>query len=100
MHCGAIEGSPYIRAFVVGHTIYDKTEPVQTIGEASASKGRVDLVTYTQLVRTAHQRLFKLRDKVQKYGSEAQNPCSSRFSPSNHSSSRVRSYSSCMRYVM
>jgi hypothetical protein len=74
LHCGAIEGSPHIRAFVVGHTIHDKTEPTQTLGEGSAQKGRVDLVTYAQLVRTAHQRLFKLRDKVKKYGPEAESP--------------------------
>jgi hypothetical protein len=74
LHCGAIEGSPYIRAFVVGHTIHDKTEPQQTLGDQSVPKGQVNLVTYAQLVRTAHQRLFKLRDKVKKYGPEAENP--------------------------
>ena len=75
LHCGAIEGSPFIRAFVVGHTVHDKCEPIHTIGDSTAApKGRVDIVTYANLVRTAHQRLFKLRDKVRKYGPEADNP--------------------------
>jgi hypothetical protein len=32
------------------------------------------MVTFDQLVRTANQRLFKLKDKVQRYGPEAENP--------------------------
>ena len=59
---GLIDGSPRIRAFVIGHRINEKMQTVRTIGDPE--RGRVCVTTYNQLVRTAHKRLFRLRDQL------------------------------------
>ena len=59
---GLIDGSPRIRAFVIGHRANEKMQTVRTIGDPE--RGRVCVTTYNQLVRTAHKRLFKLRDQL------------------------------------
>jgi len=61
LHCGLLDGEPHIRAFVVGHKINDKLEPKRTIGDR---KGKVEAVTYGQLIRTANKRLFNLKEKI------------------------------------
>lgn len=59
---GLVDGVPRIRAFVIGHRISEKIQTVRTIGEPE--RGRVCVTTYGQLVRTAHKRMFKLRDQL------------------------------------
>jgi len=61
--CGLLDGPPFIRSFVVGHELDNRIEPVRTIGE-KPERGRIQATTYGQLVRTAEQRLFRLRDQL------------------------------------
>jgi len=62
LQCGHLEGVPFIRAFVVGHQLGDRTEPTKAVGEGP--KARIDATTYSQLTRTASKRLFKLRERL------------------------------------
>ena len=62
LNCGIIEASPFVNAFVVGHRLDDKTQPIKKIGEPEL--GRIEACTYSQLVRTASKRMFNLRDKL------------------------------------
>ena len=57
-----IDGPPFFKAFVVGHQKDARVEGVRKLGEPESA--RVQVVTYSQLVRTAHQRLFRLRDDL------------------------------------
>jgi len=59
---GLIDGVPCIRAFVIGHRVNEKMQTVRTVGESN--RGRVLATTYNQLVRTAHKRLFRLKDQL------------------------------------
>lgn len=69
--CGHVDGRPFINAFVVGHRLSDKMEPVNKIGDPDV--GRVEACTYPQLVRTAGRRLFNLRDHLRdRYEQEGQ----------------------------
>lgn len=61
--CGLLEGPPFIRAFVVGHERDLHVEPVRRVGE-NPERGRIQVTTYGQLVRTAEQRLFRLRERL------------------------------------
>lgn len=61
---GALDGTPVFRAFVVGHTIDSKTVREKENREEGVLRGRVVASTYGQLVRTANQRLFRLREKI------------------------------------
>lgn len=61
--CGLVDGTPFIKAYVVGHEIDARIEPVRGVGE-NPPKGRIEATTYGQLVRTAHQRFFRLKEKV------------------------------------
>jgi len=61
---GAIDGTPMVRAFVVGYEIASRTSREKEIKEEGVLRGRVVATTYGQLTRTAHQRLFKLKDKI------------------------------------
>ena len=63
LRSGLLDGTPYFRAFVVGHSISNKVEPKRSIGE-NPVLGRVQAVTYPQLVRSAQKRLFRLREKL------------------------------------
>lgn len=60
---GHLDGAPFIRAFVVGHTKSSKVEETRKIGE-SPVRARIDVTTYRQLVRTGEKRLFKLKEKL------------------------------------
>jgi len=53
---GAIEGQPYIRAFVVGHTCKQGLQPVLKVWRKPET-ARIQACSYGQLVRTAEQRL-------------------------------------------
>lgn len=64
LNCGHLSGRPYVHAFVVGHRRDSKTGTVRTLGEPSSAYGRVDAVTFTQLVSTAQQRLFRIQQHV------------------------------------
>ncbi len=64
-YSGAIEKSANISAFVVGHKIDQKTSTVKKIGDSEY--GVVHACTYNQLVRTASNRLFNLKNKLQKH---------------------------------
>lgn len=61
---GAIDGTPMFRAFVVGHHIAPKTSKEKEIKDEGVLRGRVVAATYGQLTRTAHKRLFRLREKI------------------------------------
>jgi hypothetical protein len=60
--CELLDGAPYITAFVVGHKVDSKLEAL-VVGK-NPEKGIVRPVTFTQLVRTAKQRLFKLQSHI------------------------------------
>lgn len=64
LQSGAMDGTPLIRAFVVGHEISSKTSKERNILEESVVRGKIAATTYGQLTRSANQRLFKLRDKI------------------------------------
>jgi hypothetical protein len=59
---GHLDGRPYVRAFVVGHRVSAKLDPVRRIGEPE--RARIEVATYGRLVRTAEKRLFGLRDRL------------------------------------
>lgn len=69
---GLIDGFPIIRAFVVGHRANDKVQLVRKIGENP--EHRVCVTTFNQLVRTANQRLFKLKDQLSSRYDELKTP--------------------------
>lgn len=62
LNCGFLDGPPFIHAFVVGDVV-DLVQSVRTVGENPA-RGRIEVCTYGQLVRTAEKRLFRLRDEL------------------------------------
>lgn len=64
LNCGYLDGTPYINAYVVGHKIDTRlgNSKVRKVGDPE--RGRVEIVTYGQLVRTAQQRLFKLKEQL------------------------------------
>ncbi|MBB1647962.1 ATP-binding protein [Delftia sp. UME58] len=61
---GALDGTPMFRAFVVGHAITAKTTREIELKEEGVLRGRVQAVTYGQLMRSAHQRLFRLKERI------------------------------------
>lgn len=61
---GALDGTPMFRAFVVGHEITPKTTREIELKEEGVLRGRVQAVTYGQLTRSAHQRLFRLKERI------------------------------------
>jgi hypothetical protein len=63
LHCGHLDGSPHVQAFVIGHKLNTRTTSVKIIGDPE--KGRVTAMTFGQLIRQAHTRLFRIRDSVQ-----------------------------------
>lgn len=63
LHCGLLDGPPYVQAFVVGRELNPRTTAVKAIGDPE--QGRVQAVTFGQLIRTANARLFRIRDSVQ-----------------------------------
>ena len=69
---GLIDGFPIIRAFVVGHRVNDKVQLVRKIGDNP--EHRVCVTTFNQLVRTANQRLFKLKDQLSSRYDELKTP--------------------------
>lgn len=64
LNCGHLDGTPFINAYVVGHKVDPRIENSRVRKVGDPVKGRVDVVTYGQLVRTAKQRLFKLKDQL------------------------------------
>ena len=61
---GAIDGTPMFRAFVVGHEIAAKTARDKEIKDEGVVRGKVVATTYHQLTRTAHKRLFRLKERI------------------------------------
>lgn len=61
---GALDGTPMFRAFVVGHEIMAKTTREKELKEDGVLRGRVQAATYGQLTRSAHQRLFRLKERI------------------------------------
>ena len=61
---GALDGTPMFRAFVVGHEIAMKTNRELELKEEGVLRGKVQAVTYGQLTRSAHQRLFRLKERI------------------------------------
>jgi hypothetical protein len=61
---GALDGTPMFRAFVVGHEIAPKTIREKELMEEKVLRGRVQAVSYGQLTRSAHQRLFRLKERI------------------------------------
>ena len=64
INSGHLDGKPYIKAFVVGHKRSEKVEPVRRIGD-QPEKARIQVTTFSQLVRTAEKRLFGLRERLE-----------------------------------
>lgn len=57
---------PFIKAFVVGDSINQKTGKYQSVGiDQNHQFGEVQAVTYSELVRTAEARLFSLKEKIE-----------------------------------
>jgi hypothetical protein len=73
MNSGLIDGTPKIKAYVVGHKIQNKTNSKKTT-ENGNFKGEVYAVTYGQLTRTAEARLFKLKSKLSERYDKMQTP--------------------------
>jgi len=63
LNCGLIDGMPFVSAWVVGDSVDEHMERVRKIG-ATPEKARIEVATYGQLVRTASQRLFRLREEL------------------------------------
>ncbi|TBL69767.1 ATP-binding protein [Paenibacillus thalictri] len=65
LNSGYLDGNPFINAFVVGHKIDNKiaNTRIRKVGE-NPETGRVEATTYGQLVRTAKQRLFRLKEQL------------------------------------
>lgn len=61
---GLIDGTPMFRAFVVGHEVAPKTAREKIIMDDGVFRGRVIATTYGQLTRTAHRRLFRLKEQI------------------------------------
>jgi hypothetical protein len=61
---GALDGTPIFRAFIVGYEIAPKTAREKEIKEDGILRGKVMATTYGQLTRTAHQRLFRLKERI------------------------------------
>lgn len=64
LNSGVMDGTPMFCAFVVGYEIQPKTSKEQDIKDEGILRGRVVATTYGQLTRSAHQRLFKLKEKI------------------------------------
>ncbi len=65
MHAQDIDGHPKIHAFVVGSRVDGRRASPRTLKDGEVDRGFVRACTFHQLVRTAGQRLFHLRDVVQ-----------------------------------
>lgn len=63
-NCGLLDGTPHVCAFVVGNQVDERHARVRTVGE-NPILGRVEALTFGQLVRTANARLFRVRDQVE-----------------------------------
>ena len=61
IECGLLNGAPRVQAYVIGHKV-DKLgrEPRQY-----SSSGFIASATYSQLVDTAHRKLFRLRELLE-----------------------------------
>jgi hypothetical protein len=60
LRSGLLDRAPTFKTFVVGHRISDKVEPFREI----PPRATIQLTTYGQLVRSAHKRLFRLRERL------------------------------------
>ncbi len=60
LRSGLIDGEPYFRVFVVGHSISEKLEPSRDVGQ----RATLQVATYGQLIRLANRRLFRLRERL------------------------------------
>jgi hypothetical protein len=61
---GLLDGTPLFRAFVVGHEVSPKTSTEKEIKEDGVLRGRVVATTFGRLTRTAHHRLFRLKERI------------------------------------
>lgn len=62
---GALDGTPTFRAFVVGYEIAPKTSRHKDIkDDGGVLRGTVMATTYGQLTKSAHQRLFRLKERI------------------------------------
>ena len=62
LNCRLLDGEPFVHCFVVGSKVDSRAKEIQ-IGKDPVS-GIVKPATFSQLVRTAHQRLFKLQERI------------------------------------
>ena len=63
--CGILDGAPLIHAFVVGHELDPRIQPLRATGTmGQPNQATIQATTYGQLVRTAQKRLFGLREKL------------------------------------
>lgn len=65
-HAGVGSFRPFIKAYVVGDSIDNKTGKYQSVGNTKEETfGEVHALTYNELVRTAEARLFSLKEKIE-----------------------------------
>jgi len=62
LNCKLLDGAPFVTAYVVGHKVDQRARPL-SVG-LNPTEGVVKPVTFSQLIRTAHQRLFKLQERI------------------------------------
>lgn len=63
---------PYVNAFVVGESVKPKTatdKEIKDSDDQSKRIGRIRAITFSTLIDAADRRLFRLREKLQKYSS-------------------------------
>ncbi|MBU2708644.1 hypothetical protein KCM76_21810 [Zooshikella marina] len=63
---------PYVNAFVVGESVKPKTATDKEIKDSDDQNkriGRIRAITFSTLIDAADRRLFRLREKLQKYSS-------------------------------
>jgi len=61
---GALDGTPTFRAFVVRYEIAPKTARYKEIQDEGGLRGKVMATAYGQQTRSAHQRLFRLKERI------------------------------------
>lgn len=65
-HAGVGSSRPFIKAFVVGDSINNRTGKYQSVGQTKDDEyGEVHAITYGELVRSAEARLFSLKEKIE-----------------------------------
>ncbi len=60
LQSGHLDGVPAIQAYVVGHEVDARIERTRRVGD----RGRIEVLTFSTVVHTAHRRLFRLKEQL------------------------------------